>query len=314
MAGRLDAPLIGEYMPRRTVLAVPAETHCGSPVGLCPPGPWALVGGGSYVPNKIQQVIYAQWLESWQRVAVLRQGSPAARLIVVHAGDAVEGVHHQTTQLLSLRRDEHVYLHADCMRTGLEIAGFDPQTGDSLIYVGGTMAHVGEGFEQEELLARLLGAYLQMEMPAPPGEEGAPGGPGRLVWDHLRGRINGVLFDIAHHGPPPGARNWLRGNNLRLMLRSIYLDSLEQNLELPRYWVRAHRHRWVMPEVFRGERGTIEGFLTPCFQAMTHHGERVAGHEMLSHIGMLIFVIEPDGRSSWTCPRIKVQQDETVDL
>jgi hypothetical protein len=288
----------------RVIVAVPADTHCGSPVGLCPSTGWPLLNGGYYTPNRLQHILYQQWEECWRRVRVLRDQQAGTRLVVVHAGDAVEGVHHQTTQLISNRSDEHAYLHVACMQHALDIAAFDARHGDRLIYVGGTIAHVGDGYTYEEILARLLGAC------PPPGNESG----GRVVWEHLLARANGVLFDIAHHGPAPGARQWLQGNNLRLQLRSIYLQCLEQDRPLPRYWVRAHRHRWIMPELFRGERGDIEGFLTPCFQAMTHHGERVAGHEVLSHIGMLIFVVEANGKSSWTCPRIKVQQDEMVDL
>ena len=291
---------------RRTIVAVPSDTQCGSVYGLMPTGEWSLAEGGSYIPNELQDLIWKQWVECWGVVRALRDEVPNTRLIVAHNGDAVEGFHHGTTEIISLSVGEHERIHLASMDSALEIAGYDGDAGDLLYYVAGTTAHVGAGAESEDTIARQLGAVPSK----PPGNDR----DGRYVWEKLRLRVNGALFDIAHQGPVTGSRAWLTGNILRLTLRSIYYDCLENGLEIPRCWVRSHRHRWIPPELFRGANGEIEGFMTPCFQAMTGYVHQRFSYELLSHIGMLIFVVEEDGRVSWQCPRVKVVQDDVVNV
>jgi hypothetical protein len=105
----------------------------------------------------------------------------------------------------------------------------------------------------------------------------------------------------------------LRGNNVRYEIKSLYYECLENNIEIPRYFIRAHRHVWIEPEKWGGEAGTIEGFLLPSFQAIPELSW-VANRHIFAHIGMLIFQINKNGKSDWICPRIKLANDEIEDL
>jgi len=87
-----------------TVIAVIGDTHCGGTTGLCPPI-YELNGNGHQQANKIQKWLWRCWVDYWQRVkdAVKEHD---AKLVVIVNGDAVEGVHHGTTQVVSQRYDD----------------------------------------------------------------------------------------------------------------------------------------------------------------------------------------------------------------
>lgn len=291
---------------RNTIIAIPSDLHCGSPVGLFPPIVWALSSGGQYAPNKLNDLSWQAWKESWLEIKEIRE-KINARLIVVHNGDGVEGVHHRTTEVITYRIDEHERIHKACMTSALEIAGFNPENGDSLFYVFGTPAHVGEGGASEENIAREMGA-IPMIPPSPTSyyQDGV------YLWDNLRLVVNNRLFDIRHQGPHPGGRPWLKGNNFLYMLRSVYLESLRVRGVLPDYVIRSHRHTWIPPVTYRDEdavNGNVEitGFLTPCFQAKTSYGHRVTW-EHFTNIGMLYFIVSADGHVTWRCPRVTIEQ------
>lgn len=287
----------------KLIIAIPADTHCGSTVGLIKPELWELAGGGAYIPNEVQTLLWKQWETAWEVVAEKRKGG---RLIVVHAGDATEGIHHDATQFISPMIDEHQRIHISAMRWALERTEFDSERGDLLYYVTGSGAHVAPGSASEEAIARALSAVPNRPPSDPSGEDG------RFVWGHLKIKHNGILTDIAHHGPPAGRRAWLKGNNLMLGLKSLYFNCLDLGLEIPRYYVRAHRHTYDH-QYHEGLRGATDGFLLPCFQGMTEYGYVVAV-DSLCNIGMLIITIEENGETDWTCPRIRVIPDEVQEV
>ena len=71
---------------KKTIVAVVADTHCGSQVGLMPNRQWQLDAGGYYNPSPQQEFLWDVWEEGWQMIAKLRK---RAKLIVVFNGDAV---------------------------------------------------------------------------------------------------------------------------------------------------------------------------------------------------------------------------------
>lgn len=282
---------------RRTVLPIPADTHGGGTTALMMPGGWNLPDGGTHYPSKAQRIVSRQWEQGWGRVRELRKRS---RLVVAHAGDAVEGDHHNTHQIIHKSVDIHEEIHTDCMDWGLQTAKFNSKRGDLLYYVHGTLAHNGTGSENN----------IAKDLDAVPYIEGTPERKFRdasYVFPHLKLNVNGVLFDIAHHGPTAGTRIWTQGNSLRATIKDIYYRCLDKKMPIPRYWIRAHYHEFAH-EIYSGSQGTIEGFILPAFQLKTHYGHRVANHK-LADIGMLIVVVEEDGRTWWECPMISY--DET---
>lgn len=288
-------------MGQRTILAIPSDTHAGSPYGLCPIDGWQYADGGKYLPSYLQELIALQWEECWEAIRGLRQDGD--RLIVVHNGDATEGLHHNSSQVASMRADEHTRMHLSMMRRGLAMAKYSKEAGDQIYYIAGTTSHVMSGAITEEAISRELEA-----MPY-----NSRGVDGRYVWPKLRIEINGTLFDIAHHGPSAGARTWLLGNNMRYAIRSVYYQAIENGIPVPDHYVRSHRHRWIDPETHKGRHGTITGYITPSFKISDEYVFAVAS-DALANVGMLIFIIEENGETRWICPRIEIEQSEIVKL
>lgn len=57
--------------------------------------------------------------------------------------------------------------------------------------------------------------------------------------------IDGFRIDYAHHGPPPGSRNWLKGNVARLYLLSAMMTELDMDRVPANLFVRGHYHTYV---------------------------------------------------------------------
>lgn len=260
-------------MSRATVVIL-ADDHCGSPLGLFPGDVWELEDGNAVHPNAWQQTLWTHLLDCAARVAELRRGG---RLVVIHAGDAVEGVHHGTTQLLSTRPDEQERLHVAAMREFLRLIGWRRQR-DRLIYLAGTEAHAGSGNSSTERIARQLLDTDDLD--------------GGVVRSRLVGRIEGVLFDVAHRGYALGGRSWTRSNSMRAYLESRWNDALKHGQAMPRYVVRAHRHTYGYAELWDDEGATVsEAFLMPSFKLRDDYAYALAP-EAVSSIGLLAFRVE----------------------
>jgi len=293
-----NAHPLKEAMPKlnKTVLAVVADTHSGSSTGLLTPDRWVGMDGQTVHLSTGQRVLWQQWEECWERVRQLRKG---ARLVVIHNGDAVDGFHHDTTQVLTNNIEEQKRMHLAAMDWGLNKAGFKKK--DKLYYVYGTETHVGQ---TEDAIARDLGAepYIM-----PKAENSWR--DGRFVHYHMKFRINGVQFDVAHHGLNSGYRAWTRENGIYNAVKSMYFSALEGGYDYPRYVIRSHMHQYLTADY----QDRIRGFITPAFQLKTKYGHKVASMK-LSSIGMLIFVIEADGRSYFEAPCVTYDEIGVIDL
>jgi hypothetical protein len=271
-----------------TVLAVPADTHSGSSVGLLPPGQWSFTNGGYHDPDETQKIITRLWTTAWERIGKAREGK---RLIVVHMGDATEGAHHGTTELITPRVDEHERIHVEAMELALKLSGFDRKRGDRLYYVRGTPAHVGPGGSSEERIARQFdgSGVIPMIEPKQPARK-----DGRFVWNRIRLEVHGKLFDLAHHGAGVGLKPWTRTNPLRGKLQEVYWRTIEAGTRVPDYWVRAHRHVKAH-DIFISNTGRrLEGFITPAFQNKTEFSYKVAA-DMPPSLGLLFFDVSDTG-------------------
>lgn len=219
--------------------------------------------------------------------------------MVVHNGDAIENNHHMTTQIITPEVEEQKRIHLAAMDHALQKVNL--RKDDKLFYVYGTTTHV---HGSEDAIARDLDAEPLIKPTAANNWR-----DGRFVHHHLKLNINGVRFDIAHHGLNAGGRAWTKENGVAYAIKSMYFNALLGGYKPPDYVVRSHMHEFVTAE-YNGE---IRGFITPAFQLKTHYGHRVANMK-LSSIGMLIFVIEADGRHYWECPRVTFDEIGEIKL
>lgn len=280
----------------KTVLAFPADLHCGSTMGLIPAGPYQLEDGGTYHPNGVQKTLWRQWTEGWNRVAELRKGG---RLIVVNAGDATEGIHHDFKQIVTPDLTTHKNIHIDCMDWALRTAG----GADKLYYVAGTPIHVTV---TESEIGRDLGAE--------PSLKDTPGKTdGRYCWPFLKLDVDGVLFWISHHGLSPGARAWTREGSILGALKSEYFGRLESREAIPPTWyiIAAHKHQHIAVQ-YSHRFGQMWGVILPAMQAKTEYVYRVASRSIAS-VGLFYVIIE-DGQVRHGCERLELCQDRVIKL
>ncbi|MBU2177489.1 MAG: hypothetical protein KJ556_20545 [Gammaproteobacteria bacterium] len=286
-------------MNNRILVALPADTHSGSTVSLCPEQ-WDLTDGNCHYPNQAQRIINKQWDECWGLINDLRKPKSRreqrAKLIIVHVGDAVEGAHHDSTQVIPSRIDEQERMHCHLMKTKMRSVNFDKDKGDAIYYVAGTDVHVGEGARSEERIAR--------DLEAVPYHKGFNDDDGKAVWHYLPMKIRGNLLDIQHEGPNIGTRAWTKENSLANTIKSLYFDCLETKQEIPRYFIRAHVH-YNLQSTYEGRRGSITGVILPAFQAATHYIARKSVQRP-SDIGMVIIEIDDEGNARHIVEKLEV--------
>ena len=282
----------------RTVLVISADKHSGSSLGLIPDEPLQLHEGGTYNPSPLQKILWKQYDEC---LGFIKQERKRSRLIWIENGDLCEGIHHQTTEIVSSRVETHENIACDILDYTFKKLKFG---GDDLAYmVAGTEAHASSGNQSENRVAKDLDCFT-----ARVSESSSKSN--RFVWDKLLLKVNGVLFDITHHGSSVGRRAWTTENGMYNRVKSFYFETLNDERDLPRYWVRSHLHQYVKA-TYDGKRGSITGIVTPSFQFKTGYGQKVAG-DRLSDIGLIVFVIEDDGAVKMTPVMAEYKQDRVV--
>ena len=284
-------------MGKRTVIAISADKHSGSTLGLMQQEPMQLHDGGTYIPSPAQKILWKQYDECLDFIGEERKKS---RLIWIENGDVCEGIHHGTTQILSSRIEEHEQIAVEILDHTFKKLKFN---NDDLAYmIAGTEEHGGSGSQSENRVAEDLECFV-----AQYSENSKKAH--RYTWDRLLLKVNGVLLDISHHGGSVGRRAWTTENGMRNLIKSFYFQSLEDKTDMPRYWIRSHNHQYIYSGIYSGNHGDIEGFVTPSFQFKTGYAYKVAGAR-LSDIGMLIVVIEEDGACKHHIIKTSFKQDK----
>lgn len=230
----------------------------------------------NHTPTERQKSIYKVFEQCTQYAAERRKGK---RLITVHNGDAIEGLHHNSIQMCILNKASQAEIHTELMDTYLRKAKFDKKAGDRLFYVRGTETHV-EDIEVE--IAKDLGAEKSPD--------------GNYVFDHLELEINGRVVWFAHHGKNRG-RGANEGNALRNWLRDIYFDCKKIGSRPPDLVITGHVHSPTYSNyVIRNGSGfhIIHGIICPSWQAKTRFAYKVAPVDV-NEIGAVFVEISASG-------------------
>ncbi len=246
-------------MSRKTIknLVVVSDTHCGCKLALCPPGKFPLDGGGHYVPSDFQLKMWALWREFWDSwVPQVTRGEPYD---LVHNGDAIDGVHHNSTTQISHNLEDQVRLAE--LVIGPEAAKCKKR-GGTYYHIRGTEAHVGQSGENEERLARNLGAK--------------PNGEGQHARFDLWKRVGpSCLVHLLHHiGTTSSAAHEASAVNAELTAE--FYEAGRWNREPPDYIVRSHRHRSIAVEV-DSAKGYAAAIVTPAWQLKTPYVWKIPG-------------------------------------
>jgi len=193
------------------------DLHCGSSVGLCPPG-YRLKTGGIYGLNPFQEVLWESYLTclSWLDDS-LPKDSPT--LLVVN-GDVVDGNHHGNMDLVSGNEFDHIDIAEQVL---------DPLISrfDKVIFLRGTECHTKD---MEDQIAKAFGSKVI----ANPEN-------GKLSYDKLRMKTHGT-FGIWRHHISTVSTPWSKANALSKHLALEQVEAARLGHDIPKYIVASHRH------------------------------------------------------------------------
>jgi len=192
-------------------------------MGLCPPTPQPLDGGGLYTPSGKQKKLWKWHEDFWDNwIPEVTRGEPYA---VVINGDTVDGRHHSTVSQISQNLIDQKNIALKILRPIVE------RCEGRFYMIRGTEAHVGPSAEMEENLAAALGAI-----------SGPTGHHARYeLWMRIGGK-DGALCHFMHHIGTTG-RTHYETSALTGEIGEMLLDSGRWRSDPPDIVVRSHRHR-----------------------------------------------------------------------
>jgi hypothetical protein len=193
-------------------------------------------------------------------------------IVVVHAGDVTQGDRHEGAMKDVTRDDQREIARSNLLPV------VEMEQVLSLRLTTGTAVHVPDCAE-----ARVAAALT-----------GTRGVEVRAC-HHERLRVDGVVFDIAHHGPPPGVRDWLRGNVALYYLKSAIYADRRMGQEPAQVYVRGHFHEYVpVPheDIWHGQHQRYDLTILPSFCGFTEHARKVTRSCPQLTVGMVAYVIQ----------------------
>lgn len=234
-------------------LIVLSDIHAGCQFALCPPGV-KLDGGGGYTLSPSQEKLWTLWNEYfWVKwVPKVTRGEPFA---VVINGDSMDGRHHKSTTQISQNIKDQILIAKQILEPIVKLCN------GNFYMTRGTSVHVGEAAENEETLARELGAI--------------PDEHDHHARDELWIQIGDCLSHIIHHIGTTGSMSYET-----TALMKEYAESCAEagrwNLPTPDVVCRSHRHRYAKVEV-PSEKGYGICVTTPAWQMKTPFVWRIPG-------------------------------------
>lgn len=240
-------------MPAIQNIVVISDTHCGCGLGLAPMTSVRLDDGGKYKPSMFQQKLYGYWKAFWEKfVPEATHGEP---YIVVHNGDAIDGVHHNAVTQITNNLT---------IQTNIAYELLDPivEKCDGRYYhIRGTEAHVGKSAMYEEQLARMLGAV--------PNEDGQ-----HARYDLWLQCGKGLVHFLHHIGTTGSAAH--EASAINAELTAAYVEAARWREAPPDIVVRSHRHRY-MEVRFATDSGYGISVVSPAWQGKVPFAWKMPG-------------------------------------
>jgi hypothetical protein len=224
------------------IVAVIADTHIGSTMGLLPEN-FTTLEGNEIKLNPIQQWLGACWKDS---MGWLDEIAGQDEIAVVSNGDTIEGNHHRTTQIISPEVQDQVTAAMKFLQPLRDRAS-------KMFFVRGTECHTGN---REVSIATALKGEID---PA----------TGLRAFDRLPIDIGGIRTVFRHH-VSTAIRPWLEATALSIHLAEEQLEAIRNGEPAPRIICGAHRHRHGFYS--NGREACI---ISPPWQALTRHGHKV---------------------------------------
>jgi len=274
-----------------------SDIHAGHKYGLMNPetvldhtdeeGNWL----DDYNPpmTKIQDYLwecYDGWIEQTRLLADKR------RVVLLINGDMTTGDKHDD-ELVSNRMADQIIIAKYCIEPWTGLAGLS-----DMRFIKGTGAHTFGFGSSEILMAEFMKA-------------GYPHITSRVADHELITMEDGMTIDVSHHGPPPGSRKWLDGNEARYYLRSLMLTELQDGKEPPKLVLRAHYHTYIREQVnmeWCGKQFTSTIVLSPSMTFINNYARKQQRSPSRITHGIIVFEIH-DGELLKVIPMKK-----TIDI
>lgn len=271
----------------RKVLVWLTDTHGGHKLGLLNPDTELvdLTPDGEqqgFWPNltATQEFLWHLYTDHIQAVQDIAGGDP---IVVVHGGDVCHGNKYPEGSFETSAEN--------MLRVGYKL--LDPwlkvPNVTALRILTGTGAHnLGEG---------ALEGMIAFTLKANNREHNIE------CYQHELLDVDGLLVDVAHHGPGPGIREWTDGNQVRYYTRSIIFGAMRNGKRPPDLVMRGHYHdmTWeTLHYVWRGNWQTTHSFICPSYCGLTFHGQQATKSQANCDYGLIAVEIEDGGiRRIW---------------
>lgn len=234
-------------------IIVISDTHFGCKLALCPPKVY-LDEGGTYEPSPLQKKLWGMWREFHDKwVPEATRGEP---YILVHNGDCIDGVHHNSTTQISHNFNDQVNLAVQVLSPLVERPNCK-----AYYHIRGTEAHVGKSGVYEEMVAKQLGAI--------PDDIG-----NHARWEMWLD-LNRHLIHFTHHIGTTGSSAY-ESTAVHKELVEQYNEAGRWGEQPPDMTVRSHRHRQYEVK-FATERHYGISLVTPAWQLKTPFVHKLPG-------------------------------------
>ena len=263
-------------MPNDTLVVPISDLHSGGTTALFP-NHFVQFKHANRKPTREQKAMFKHWSFCADKVAEARKGK---KLIIVHDGDAIEGFHHNSHQVITMLENEQIDIHVELMRHFKKVVGFSGN--DEIHYLAATEVHTGGN---EEECGRQVGA-TQNDL-------------GFYSSDELRLSINGKMLWFSHHGPTAG-KGANAGNAQRNFLRDLFYDCIKHGVTVPDFITTAHTHIPFYNTYIQKHNGkyyVVRGLICPSWQQKTRFAHKVAPLSV-NEIGLQYFTVSKDGMIS----------------
>lgn len=222
-----------------------------------------------YLPSSYQIGMYEHFMKC---ALFTRERAVGKRIKVVMNGDAIDGNHHGTQQIITSNPKHHSEIHIELMENFLDACGFSIKNGDELYYISGTESHTGW---EEYGIAEKMQVW------------------GAQYSDDLRLDINGKRFWWTHQGPKPG-KGVNEGNPLRNFAKDVYWDCIKEKKLPPHMISTSHFHKSSYESFNDSYAHTVQIEVLPSWQMKTRFGLAASPYQR-NDIGMAFNAVTADG-------------------
>ncbi len=251
-----------------------ADSHGGHKLGLCNPNALLMTEDGDEVQPQLgtfQEYVWPLRIEAIQSIVDLAAGD---EIIVGEGGDITHGKKYPE-QLFTDSVAEQVQIAFHNMLPLVDLPNVK-----TVRLIHGTGSHVlGQGSTEIIVAQRLQERFGDKDI---------------KPLAHVLLNIRGKIFDVAHHGPGAGIRQWTRGNVARHYLRSKVWQDYKCGNRPPDVYLRAHYHTFVwetIRERFDGEMREIHLIVMPSWCGMTEYARQATHSEFELTNGLVAFKI-----------------------